>query len=188
MCAVSGYRSTMLLRLRPLLRAVLLSHSARPSYGGMRGVSALGGGAARSRPPVLGAGLRSVGGAMSVCAQPRCGTHTPPLSGCWVLNHQIHASTRSSAICVPGLTSAWGCRRKKSVVAACGGGTTAKSLLGLTPGGVPGGLPLARSRVWWRGCRRAPSVPRRGRDPCSSAAVAGGVGGAWSPGPGPVWR
>ena len=34
---------------------------------------------ARSRPPVLGAGLGSVGGAMSVCAQPRCGTHTPPL-------------------------------------------------------------------------------------------------------------
>ena len=27
--------------------------------------------------------------------------------------------------------------------------------------------------MWWRGCRRAPSVLRRRRDPCSSAAVAG---------------
>ena len=79
--AVSGYRSTMLLRLRPLLQAVLLSHSARSLYGGMLRVSALGGGAARSRPPALGAGLGSVGGAMNVCAQPRCGTHMPPWSG-----------------------------------------------------------------------------------------------------------
>ena len=69
----------MLLRLRPLLRAVLLSHSARFMYGGMLRVLALGCGAARSRPPVLGAGLGFIGGAMSLCAQPRCGTHTPPL-------------------------------------------------------------------------------------------------------------
>ena len=68
----------------------------------MRRVSAPGGGAARFRPPVLGAGLGSVGGAMSVCAQPRCGTHTPPRASWWVLNHQIYASTRSSEICVPG--------------------------------------------------------------------------------------
>ena len=63
--AVSGYRFTMLVRLRPLSRAVLLSHSARPSYGGMRRVSALGGGAARSWPLVLGGGLGSVGGAIT---------------------------------------------------------------------------------------------------------------------------
>ena len=96
----------MLLRLRPLSRAALLSHSARSSYGGMLRVSAVGGRAARSRPQVLGAGLGSVGGAMSVCAQPRCGTHMPPWSGWWVLKHQIHVSTRSSVICVPGVTSA----------------------------------------------------------------------------------
>ena len=104
----------------------------RPLYGEMRRVSGLGGGAARSRPPVLGAGLGSVGGAMSVCAQPRCGTHAPPWAGCWVLNHQIHASTRSSEICVPGVTSAWSSRTKISVVAASGRGTMAKSLFGLT--------------------------------------------------------
>ena len=67
------------MRLHPLSRAVPLSHAMRPSYGGIRRVSGLSGGAARSRPPVLGAGLGSVGGAMSVCTQPRCGTHTPPL-------------------------------------------------------------------------------------------------------------
>ena len=86
----------------------------------------------RSRPPVLGAGLGSVGGAMSVCAQPRCRTLTPPWSGWWKLNHQIHVSTRSSAICIPGLTSAWNCRTAMSVDAACCSGTTAKSLFGLT--------------------------------------------------------
>ena len=130
--AASGYSSAMFVRLCPLSRAVLLSHAARRSYSGMRRVSGLGGGAARSQPPVLGAGLGSVGGAMSVCAQPRCGTHTPPWAGWWVLNHQIHASTRSSEICVPGVTSAWSCRTKILVVAACGRGTTAKSLFGLT--------------------------------------------------------
>ena len=130
--AASEYRSAMIVRLRPLSRAFLLSHAARPSYGGMRRVSGLGAGAARSQSPVLGAGLGSVSGAMSVCAQPRCGTHTPPRVGWWVLNHQIHPALRSSEICVPGVTSAWSCRTKISVVAACGGGTTAKSLLGLT--------------------------------------------------------
>ena len=55
-----------------------------------------------------------------------------PCSGWWVLNHQIHASPRSSMICVPGVVSAWSCRTKISVVAACGRGTTAKSLRGLT--------------------------------------------------------
>ena len=40
--AISGYRSAMFLRLRPLSRDVLLSHAARPSYGGMRRVSVLG--------------------------------------------------------------------------------------------------------------------------------------------------
>ena len=99
--AISGYRSTMLLRLRPLPRAVLLSHSAGSLYGGMLRVSALVGGAARSWPPVLGAGPGSVGGAMSLCAQPRCGTHMPPWFSWWVLNHQIHASIRLSVIC-PG--------------------------------------------------------------------------------------
>ena len=110
--AVSGYRSTMLGRLHPLSRAVLLSYSARTSYGGMRRVSALGSGAARSRPAVLGAGLGSVGSSFRMCAQPRCGTLMPPWSGWWVLNHQIHASTRSSVICVLGLTSASSCRSK----------------------------------------------------------------------------
>ena len=95
----------------------------------MQRVSGLGGGAARSRPPVLGAGLGSVGGAMSVCTQPRCGTHTPPWAGCWVFNHQIHSSTRLSETCAPGVTSAWSCPTKISVVAACGRGTTAKSLM-----------------------------------------------------------
>ena len=116
--AASGYRSAMSVRLRPLLRAVLLFHVARPLHGGMRRVSGLGGGVARSQPPVLGAGLGSVGGAMSVCAQPTSGTHTPAWAGWWVLNHQIHASTRSSKICVPGVTSDWSCRTKISVV--CG--------------------------------------------------------------------
>ena len=128
----SRLRDARLVRLRPLSRAVPLSHAARPSCGGMRRVSGLGGGAARSRPPVLGAGLGSVSVAMSVCTQPRCGTHTPPLAGWWVFNHQIHASTRSSETCAPGLTSAWSCRTKTSVVAACGRGTTAKSLFGWT--------------------------------------------------------
>ena len=77
--AVSGYHSVMFVRFRPLSLAVPLSDAARLSYGGMRRVSGLGGGAARSRPPVLGAGLGSISGAMSVCAQPRCGTHTPLL-------------------------------------------------------------------------------------------------------------
>ena len=76
--------------------------------------------------------LGSVGGAMSVCTQPRCGTHTPPWAGWWVLNHQIHASTRLSETCAPGVTSACSCRTKISVVAPCGRGTTAKSLFGLT--------------------------------------------------------
>ena len=167
----------MLLRLRPLSRAVLLSQSARTLYGGIWRLLALGCGAARSRPPALGAGLGSVGGAMSVCAKPTCGTHTPPWSGWLALNHQIHASTRSSAICVPGVTSAWSCRTKMSVVAACGRGTTAKN----------GGLPPVRSRACWGGCRRPPSVLRRQRGPCSSVVVVSGVGGAWSPGPRPVW-
>ena len=113
----------MFLRLRPLSRAVLLSQSARSLYGGVLRMLAPGCGAARSRPPVLGAGLGSLGGAMSVCAQPRFGTHTPPRSGWLMLNHQIDASTRLSAICVPGMTSAWSCRTKMSVVAACGRGT-----------------------------------------------------------------
>ena len=121
-----------LVRLRPLWRAVPLSHAARPSCGEMRRVSGLGGGAARSRPLVPGAGLGSVGRAMSVCTQPRCGTHTLPWAGWWVLNHQIHASTRSSEILVPGVTSAWSCCTKISVFAACGRGTTAKTLFGLT--------------------------------------------------------
>ena len=76
--APGGYQSTMSLRLRPLSVAVLLSRSARPLYGGMLRALALGCGAARSRPPVLGAGLGSVGGAMRVCAKPSCGTNTPP--------------------------------------------------------------------------------------------------------------
>ena len=130
--AVSGYGAARLVRLSPVSRAVPLSHAARPSCGGMRRVSGLGGVAARSRPPVLGANLGSVGVAMSVCTQPRCGTHTPPWAGWLVLNHQIHASTRSSEICVPGLTSAWSCRTKISVVAACARGTAAASLFGLT--------------------------------------------------------
>ena len=58
----------------PLSRAVPLSQAARPSGGVMRRVSGLGDGAACFRPPVLGAGLGSVGGAMSVCTQPRCGS------------------------------------------------------------------------------------------------------------------
>ena len=70
----------MSLRLRHLSGAVLLSQSARPFYGGMLRALALGCGAAHSRPLVLGAGLGSVGGATSVCAHPRCGTHTPPWS------------------------------------------------------------------------------------------------------------
>ena len=81
---------------------------------------------------LLGVGLGSVGGAMSVCAQLRCRTHTHPWSGSLVLNHQIHVSTRSSAICIPGATSAWSCRTEMSVDAACGRGTTVKSLFGLT--------------------------------------------------------
>ena len=48
--AVSGYGSTVLLRMRPLSRDVLLSNCARSLYGGMFRVSALGGGAARSGP------------------------------------------------------------------------------------------------------------------------------------------
>ena len=52
----------------PLAGAVLLSDSARSLYSGMFRVLALGCVAACSRPPVLGAGLGSVGGAMSVCA------------------------------------------------------------------------------------------------------------------------
>ena len=88
--------------------------------------------AARSQPPVLGAGLGSVNGAMSVCVQPRRGNHTPPGSSWLKLNHQIHASTRSSAICIPGVTSAWSCRKKMSVDVARCRGTTAKSLFGLT--------------------------------------------------------
>ena len=39
----------------------------------------------------------------------------------------------------------------------------------------------------WRGCRRLPSVPLRQRGPCASVVLVSGVGGAWSPGPGPVW-
>ena len=145
--APCGYRSTRSLRLRPPSGAVLLSHSARPLYGGMLRALALGCGAARSRPPVLGAGLGSVGGAMNVWAQPRCGTHTPPWSGWLMLNHQIHASTRSSAICIPGVTSAWSCRTEMSVDAACGRGTTAKSLFGLKS---------------WRCSRRAATSPHEG--------------------------
>ena len=186
--AVSGYRAARLVRLRFLSRAVPLSHAARPSCVGMWRVSGLGGGAARSRPPVLGAGLGFVGGAMSVCTQPRCGTHTPPWAGWWVLNHKIHASTRSSETCALGMRSAWSCRTKISVVAVCGRGTTAKSLFGLTSGRCFGGLPPARSRVRKRGCRRALSVPHRRRDPCPFAATAGGVGGALSPSSGPAWR
>ena len=78
---VSGLWGARLVRLCPLLRAVPLSRAARPACGGIRRLSGLGGGAARSRPPVLGAGLGSVGGAMSVCTQPRCGTHTPLWAG-----------------------------------------------------------------------------------------------------------
>ena len=130
-CAPFRYRAARILRFRPLLRAVALSHAARPSCGGMRRFSGLGGRAARSQPPVLGEGLGSVGGAMSVCTQPRCGTHTPPSAGRWVLNDQIHVSTRLSETCAPGLTSAWSCRTKISVIAACGRGTAAKSLFGL---------------------------------------------------------
>ena len=44
------------MRLCPLLRAVLLSRASRPSCDGIRRLSGLGGGAARSRPPVVGAG------------------------------------------------------------------------------------------------------------------------------------
>ena len=51
-----------------------------------------------------------------------------PLGRWWVLNHQIHASMRSSETCVPGVTSAWSCRTKIWVVGVCGRGTTAKSL------------------------------------------------------------
>ena len=47
-----------------------------------------------------GAGLGFVDGTMNVCARPRCGTNTPPCSGWLALNHQIHGSTRLSAICV----------------------------------------------------------------------------------------
>ena len=127
--------------------AVLLSHSARPMYGGIFRALALGRGAIRSRPPVLGAGLGSVGGAMSVCAQPRCGTHMPPLSGWMMLNHQIHVSTSSSAICILGMTSAWSCGTDVSVDMACGRGTTAKNLFGLTS---------------WRRPRRAATSPYGG--------------------------
>ena len=94
-------------------------------------------GAARSRPPVLGAGLGSFGNATSVCAQPRCGTHTPPWSGRLKLNHQIHASTRSSAICIPGVTSAGSCHTEMSVDVACGRGTAVNSLIGVTSWGCP---------------------------------------------------
>ena len=145
--APGGYRSTRSLTLRPLLGAVLLSHSVSPFYGGMVRALALGRGAARSRPLVLGARLGSVGGAMSVCAQPRCGTHTPPWSGLLMLNHQIHASTRSSAICISGVTSAWSCRTEMSVVAACGRRTRAKSVFGLTS---------------WRCSQRAATSPHEG--------------------------
>ena len=37
--AASGFHSAMFVMLRPLLRAVLLSHAARTSYSGMRRVS-----------------------------------------------------------------------------------------------------------------------------------------------------
>ena len=130
--AFSGYRAARLVRLRPMLRAVPLSHAARPSCGGMQRVSGLGGRAARSRPSVLDAGLGSVGGAMTVCTQPRCRAHTPPWAGWWVLHHQIHALTRLSETCSAGMKGAWSCRTKISVVTACGRGTTAKSLFGLT--------------------------------------------------------
>ena len=129
--APDGYRSAMSLRLRSLSGAVLLSQSAKPLCGGILRALALGCGLDRSRPPVPGAGPDSVGGAMSVCAQPRCGTQTPPWSGCLQLNHKIHASTRLSAICTPGVTRAWRCCTEMSVDAACGRGTTAKSLFGL---------------------------------------------------------
>ena len=67
---------------------------------------------------------------MSMCAQPKCGNHTPPWSGWLTLHHQIHASTRSSAIRILGVTSTWSCRNEMMVDAACGRGTTAKSLFG----------------------------------------------------------
>ena len=127
--------------------AVLLSQSPGPLYGGMVRALALACGAAPSRPPVLGAGLGSVGGAMSVCAQPRCGTHTPPWCGWLKLNHQIHVSTRSSATCIPGLTSARSCRTEMLVAAACGRGTTGKSPIWLTS---------------WRCPRRAATSPHGG--------------------------
>ena len=114
----------------PLSRAVLLSHSARPSYGGMWRVSPLGGGAARSRPRTLGAGLESVGGAMSVCAQPGCGTHMPPWSGWWVLNHQIHASTRWSVICVPGVTEPEAAAQRFRLFRRAAGGPRRRACLG----------------------------------------------------------
>ena len=145
--APGGYHSTMSLRLRPLLGTVLLSQSARLLYGAMLRALALGCGAALSQPPVLGAGLGSVGGAMSVCAQLRCGTHTPPWSRWLKVNHQIPASTRLSAICIPGVTSASSYLTEISVDAACGTGTTAKSLFELTP---------------WRCPRRAATSPHGG--------------------------
>ena len=150
-------------------------------------VLALGCGAACSRPPVLAAGLGSVSGAMSVCTQPKCGTHTPPWSGWLALNSQIKPSATSSVIGVPGATGAWSCRTKMLVVAACGRGTKAKSLFGLTSWRCSRRAPPAHSRMWWRGCRRPPSVLCRQRGPCSCVVVAWGVGGEWSPGPGPVW-
>ena len=164
--APGRHRSNMVLRLRPLSRAVLLSRSARSLYGGILRVLLLGCGAARSWPPVMHAGLGSVGGAMSVCAQPRCLTHTLPWSNWFALNHQIHTSTRSSAICIPEVTSAWSCRTKMSVVAACGRGRCV----------VVDAVDRPEFRVvkgvcvppWWSG-------------------LVWGVGGAWSPGLGRLW-
>ena len=97
----------------------------------------LGCGVARSRPPVLGAALGFVGDAMSVCAKPRCRTRTPPWSAWLKLKNQIQASTRWSAIRIPGVTSAWSCCTKMLVDPACGRGTTAKSLFGLTSWSCP---------------------------------------------------
>ena len=85
---------------------------------------------------------------MSVCTQPGCGTHTPPWVGWWVLDHQIHASMRSSEICVPGVTSAWSCGIKIWVVGACGRGTTCEKPVRVDVAEVfpEGGHQLARGR------------------------------------------
>ena len=123
------YRSTISRRLGPLSRAVQISQAARLLYGGMLKVSALSCGAGRSRPPGLDVGTGSVGGAMSVCAQARCGTLIRPWSGWCRLSHQIHTSMRLSRVRSLGVKSAWSCRTQIRV-GPCGKGPTAKRVLG----------------------------------------------------------